>query len=179
LLGAAITREYAALVRSAEVQVSKSGLAQGREEIVSLADDLLSEAVARAMERADRWDQNGPVWPWIASFIAHLILERIRGRARERQRVAQPASPDEIESIRHIKRLVDPASLAKDRLFELLDLVGEPDRSLLRLAHVDGLTGEEIARQVGMTHGNVRIRLYRARQKLHQEYLVAEQGGRA
>jgi len=179
LLGAAITREYPALARSAEVQVSKSGLAQGRDEVVSLADDLLSEAVARAMERADRWNQNGPVWPWIANFVAHLILERIRERARQRQRVAQPAPADEIGSIRLTNTLVDPASLAKDQLFELLDLVGEPDRSLLRLAHVDGLTGEEIARQVGMTHGNVRVRLTRARQKLHREYVAAEQGGRA
>jgi RNA polymerase sigma-70 factor (ECF subfamily) len=178
-LGSAITREYPTLVRSAEIQVSKSGLAHGRDEIVSLADDLLSGAVARAMERADRWSPDGPVWPWIARFVANLIHERIRERARERQHVAQPALADELGSIRLANSLVDPASLAKDQLFELLDLVGEPDRSLLRLAHVDGLTGEEIARHVGMTHANVRVRLTRARKKLHREYLAAEQGDRA
>jgi RNA polymerase sigma-70 factor (ECF subfamily) len=178
-LGAAITREYPALIRSAQIQAAKSGLVHTREEVVSLADDLLSEAVARAMARADRWNPDGPVWPWIARFVANLVHERIRERVKERQRFEWAAPADENGATDLVSTLVDPASLPRDQLFELLDLVGEPDRSLLRLAHVEGVSGEEIARQLGTTHGNVRVRLNRARKKIHREYLAAERGGRA
>lgn len=178
LLASAITREYSALVRSAEVQVSKSGLAQGRDEIVSLAVDLLSAAVARAMERADRWNPDGPVWPWIASFVSNLIRERIRERVAERRRFGRFAADGPDGDADHLGRLVDPESLGQHRLFELLDLVREPDRSLLRLAHVDGLSGLEIAQRLGIKHGAVRVRLLRARQKFDREYHAADQGGR-
>lgn len=178
-LRAAIDREYPTLIRSAQVQAYKSRLMRSRDEVAGLADDLLSEAVARAMARADRWNPDGPVWPWIAAFVANVIRERITQRIRERRRFERAAPAGEDDAIDFVTALAKPAPFAPDRLFELLDLVEEPARSLLRLAYVNEVPDKEIARRLNITHGNVRVRLLRARQQFRRAYHAAEQGGRS
>jgi len=53
---------------------------------------------------------------------------------------------------------------------ELLGLVSEPDRQVLRLAIVEGLSGRELAAQLGITEGAARVRLHRAKQQLRRTY---------
>lgn len=178
-LGAAITREYLILVRNAEVQAAKSGLLHAGQTAASLADELLSDAIAKALERADRWNPDGPAWPWIGAFVANSIRDRIRARTRHRARVDERAVGGQHDARDLGDTLVDPASLAPDHLFELLDLVDEPHRSVLRMDVVDRLTGAEIAQQLGVSPGTARVRLTRARQKFDHEYRVAQQGGRS
>lgn len=178
-LGAAVTREYLTLMRNAEVQAARSGLLTPGQTAAGLADELLSDALTKAMPRAERWNPDTLAWPWIAAFVANSIRDRIRERKQRRARIDEHTSTDQDERHDGASVMIDPKSLAPDHLFELLELVPEPHQSLLRMAEVDRLTGGEIAQALGISHGSVRVRLMRARRKLSEEYLIAQQGGRS
>lgn len=178
-LRAAITNEYPSLLKTTQMMASKARLAARGESVTALAEDILSEAVTRAMSRADRWSPDTLARPWIAAFVAHIILERQRALGSDRQRFQQTAaSADEHAETSILDRLIDPNSLTQDHLFELLDQVSEPDRTLLRLAYVEREPQVDIARRLGITDGALRVRLTRARQRFVREHRDADQGGR-
>lgn len=176
-LAAAITQAYLDVRKTVKVYVLKAGLAREPDHVAELAGEVLDEAVARAMAHADRWRPERGTHPWIAAFAANIILERRRQAGLERQRRARsanhPAADTDV-----LDSLVDPGTVGRDRLFELLDLVGEPARTLLRRAYVDHEPQAEIARSLGVDDGTLRVRLLRARQRFISAYTAAERGER-
>lgn len=174
-LAAAIAQAYPGLQKTAAVYVWRAGLARSREHAAELADEVLADAVARALERADRWRPDIGTHPWIARFAAHVVLERQRSAGQAARRFVRP-DDDAHPGGDPLEQLLDPATLGRDQLFELLDLVPEPDRSLLRRAYVDHEPQVEIARGLGITHGALRVRLTRAKQRFTRAYHAAERG---
>ena len=58
-------------------------------------------------------------------------------------------------------------SLAKrDFVSKLLSKVSEEDRSLILLKEVEGHSVEELAQMTGMNENTIKVKLFRARQKL-------------
>ena len=57
---------------------------------------------------------------------------------------------------------------AHNELHELIALLPEPDRSIVRL-HLEGYGYSEIAKQTGLTKSNVGVRLSRAKERLRKE----------
>jgi RNA polymerase sigma-70 factor (ECF subfamily) len=47
-----------------------------------------------------------------------------------------------------------------------IDSLGEPDREIVRLAHLEGRSQEEISERLGMPVGTVKSRTHRAMRKL-------------
>jgi len=61
------------------------------------------------------------------------------------------------------------ASELGQRLFEELGRLSEPQRSIVLLRHVEGLSCREIGEVVDMTEGSVRVALHRARRRLRDQ----------
>lgn len=53
---------------------------------------------------------------------------------------------------------------------ELLSLVSAEDQEVLRLAIINELEGEELAKTLGISHGTARVRLHRAINRLRQRF---------
>lgn len=174
-LAAAIDRVYAELRQTVEVLVSRAERGKHRDEIVELAGEVLDEAVARAMARADQWRPETSPRPWIAKFATNVLRERYRKLKQDREHFPTAVTaPDTDEDV--LTTVVDPATVGADRLFELLDLVHEPERTLLRRAYLDHEPQAEIARSLGVNDGTLRVQLLRARQRFTVAYRAAEHG---
>jgi RNA polymerase sigma factor (sigma-70 family) len=174
-LSAAIDRVYPELRKTVEILVFKAGLARHADEVTEVAGEVLAEAVARAMERADRWRPETSPRPWIARFAVNVIHERRRQAGQDRRHVVRVAGPA-VDQNGLLGSVPDPASLGSDRLVELLDLVAEPERTLLRRAYLDHQPQAEIAESLALNGGTLRVRLLRARQRFITAYLAAERG---
>jgi RNA polymerase sigma-70 factor (ECF subfamily) len=174
-LSAAIDRVYPELRRTVEVLVHKAGLGRHADEVAEVAGEVLAEAVARAMERADQWRPETSPRPWLARFAVNVIHERRRQAWRDRRRFVRAAEPADDQN-GPLGSVPDPATLGSDRLVELLDLVAEPERSLLRRAYLDHEPQAEIAESLALNGGTLRVRLLRARQRFIAAYLAAERG---
>lgn len=188
-LVSAIEQVYPELLRSVELQVQRAELAHGYAAVREAAEEIIAEATARALQRVDRWEPDRGTRPWVARFAANIIKELCRAAKAERthrahsQQAAAAGNTDDSAagSPDPLDRLVDLASLTRDRMIELAELVSPAEWVLLRLAHVDELTGAEIAARVGVTEGAARTRLSRAKDRFRAAYRLAEfgeQGGR-
>jgi RNA polymerase sigma-70 factor (ECF subfamily) len=68
--------------------------------------------------------------------------------------VAEPGSGFDIDLAR------------RDLIVKLLDKVSEEDRRLILLKEVEGHSVEELAQMTGMNENTIKVKLFRARQKL-------------
>lgn len=151
---------YNKLYRGVTLWVFKLTDAQTREEAHTQTEEILQEAVAQAFAKLDTYDSARPAVNWLLGFALNIIRQMKRHQGHEAARI-NDASFDKV-------RLVD--QLHGQAAQELLSLVSESDQQVLRLAIIEGLSGRELAIELGITEGAARVRLYRAKQQLRRAY---------
>jgi RNA polymerase sigma-70 factor (ECF subfamily) len=135
------------------------------------ADDLAQEAVIRAYEAFDRFD-NRNFKAWMLRIVTNLYINKYRKRVRE----GTPLSLDDDE---HPIVPIAPGESTPDR--ELFDgMLGEEVEAALAkvpevfrlaviLSDIEGMTYEEIAEATEAPIGTVRSRIARGRAMLRRE----------
>jgi RNA polymerase sigma-70 factor (ECF subfamily) len=61
---------------------------------------------------------------------------------------------------------IDTTLAQRDYVVKLLSKVSEEDRTLILLKEVEGHSVEELAQMTGMNENTIKVKLFRARQKL-------------
>ena len=151
---------YNKLYRSVTLWVLKLAAAPTHEEAHAQAEDILHEAIAQAFAKLHAYDPARSAVNWLLGFALNIIRQRKRYQHREPVRT-DVATPDQARLI---------TQLHGQAAQELLDLVSEPEQQILRLGIVEGLSGRELATELGITEGAARVRLYRAKQQLQRAY---------
>jgi len=130
-----------------------------------LAQDLLSETFLEAVRHLGTFRFRGVTF---GAWLFRLARRRVaRHYARRRRRKEVPFAVDEHD--RPVE--VDPAgAVEEDQDAQLLALclrqLGDLDQDLVVLHYFGGLRLAQVAVVLGMSEGNVKTRLYRARQRL-------------
>lgn len=126
------------------------------------ADDLVQDALVRALDHLPGRPADAPLRPWLFTILHNLVISRWRS-ARRRARVM--ATPDELPDAP-----VPPSqewSLATRDLVAAFDTLPQEQRDVLMLVAVEGLEYREAAAVLGIPLGTVMSRLSRARNNLH------------
>ncbi len=158
-------------------------LTRDREE----ASDLAQEAVIRAYEAFDRFDDRN-FKAWMLRILTNLYINKYRQRKRtglseslDDEYAAEPVAP---EGTTPDRMLFD--NLVGAEVEEALGRVPPDFRTAVLLSDVEGLTYEEIAEATQVPIGTVRSRLARGRAILRREleqyaleqgYIRKEQSG--
>lgn len=130
------------------------------------ARDAVSEAIARAVARIDRFTWEGPGFDaWVFSITRHVVIDAQRAASH---RVSDGA-PDEAPSgepgpLDHL--LGAERSSAVRAAFHRLSAF---DQEVLELRVVAGLSSDEVAAVVGKKAGAVRMAQARALEKLREQ----------
>lgn len=119
----------------------------------------------------------------ITTFLYAVTLRVVTGARRKRRlrQVLLSAFSPVLREGQKDQRTPEGA-LTRDRaatmLYELLDELGERDRTLLILFELEELPGREIAELLGMPERNLWAALHRARERLRRAYVAryGEQG---
>lgn len=122
----------------------------------ALADDLLQDTYCRFLQSSFAGGGESQTMAYLYRIATNLVLDHRRRLRREnRQALERPVA-------------LDPRSGADARLEmeKILQTMRPQERSLLWLAHVQGLDHAEIGAQLGMKEQSVRVALFRAREKL-------------
>ncbi len=138
------------------------------------ADDLVQETWVVGLERAP---DRGALRPWLAGVVRNLARNRTRAEARRRVRESASARPGHGEGS-------DPSELSEriEVLRALADLVlelREPWRATVLLRYYEGLSTEDIARQLSTTQATVRSNLKRGLDDLRERAQRRFDGERA
>ncbi|WP_330277494.1 sigma-70 family RNA polymerase sigma factor [Lentzea sp. NBC_00516] len=137
---------------------------------VDVADDLVSETFLAAMRGAEGYDpERGSVVGWLYGIATNLL----RGHAKRETRLLRTAERYGVdlsvaESLEHtvVTRIDSRAHLR--RIARELGRMSQPDRDLVLLVSLAGLSVQEAAEALDLNPGTARSRLHRLRAKLKE-----------
>lgn len=121
-----------------------------------LAADATQQTFLKAWRAAERFDPAREFAPWIYAIARRTAIDMSRKRR---------AVPSE-----HVDGVSTEAGL--DRTWEVfevrtaLDKLPDPERVVVQMSHLEGLTHVEIASRLGIPVGTVKSRSHRAHRKL-------------
>lgn len=127
------------------------------------ADDVQQQVYAEVWRRAQQYDpERAGLLTWI------LTIARSRAIDHLRRRVPEPVSSDELVRLAGDGDTVPETELAVDRwrAAELLAVLPDHERELLRLRFYEELSQTEIAARLDLPLGTVKARMVRALRKL-------------
>ena len=152
------------ILRAARIRLRPRMAYTHRTQLEHAAEEIAARAEVLALEKAANFDESrGGVAVWIRGFVGKLVLQQF-GRRRKNlgdQSLAQVADASPSAQGKLIRESERKA------VQEALERIGSFDRRLVELCYFDGLPREEIARIVGISTVNVRVKLCRLRKELH------------
>lgn len=146
------------------------------------ASDATQETFVRAFTSLSRFRTGQRFGPWLSGIAAHVCADLARRRR-------PTVSLDDVQQRAEVERL----SLALDdspqeraeqaevqwRVRQAVQELPEAYRTVIILHYLDGQSCEEIARDLNLRTGTVRVRLHRGREQLREKLapLVSEDEG--
>jgi RNA polymerase sigma-70 factor (ECF subfamily) len=138
------------------------------------AEEVASEAFARAYERLGQFEGRSSFVTWLGRIATNLCFRRREraelpaesleelARAEDGRQERTPASDEptpEQQALRSEMRQMVQAAIAE---------LAEPDRTVLRLRDIEQLPAAEVSARTGLTVPAVKARLHRARHQLRE-----------
>ncbi len=187
-LAEAIEKHWDELVHAARTYTSKFGPPGDTN---SLSQEVLQDALVTVVRTAARFDTSRPARPWLRRIIFNQARTACRDRRTERKYI-QPVTDAARGTV---TREDDPSEHSEAELFgllgatskgadhgvdddveEILALVGESDREVLRLSVCEGLQGPDLAARLGVSKGAAYVRKCRAIERLRTAYIRSRSG---
>lgn len=142
------------------------------------ASELLNEVVVEALQHEDRFNPSRQPRAWLLGIAANLIrrkqaeLARLNRReplARDLYPGDEPSDDEVFDWLAVFGGVETLEALEANEAAQAL-LAGAPpdDAHILRLAILNGLDGEALAQELGVTPGAARVRLHRALNRLRK-----------
>jgi len=132
------------------------------------ADDLVQDAIEKALRRADQWREGSRFDSWVFRIAQNTWIDRVRSRRSRGRHVVEDPDADApgVDG-----RDAMHASLTLDRALKVLAAMPEELRAVITLIHVEGFTYREAAEILDVPEGTVTSRLYRARAMIESKVL--------
>ncbi len=125
-----------------------------------LAEDATQETFLRAWKAAHTFEPGRAVAPWLLTIARRTALDVFRKESRPTRGDHAPERDVPVEQ----PGMVEAWESWEIRL--ALDQLSDEERQVVRLSHFEGLTHDEIARQVDVPIGTVKSRSHRAHRRL-------------
>ena len=153
----------------------------------SQAEDLVQETFLAALGARHKFQGRSAVRTWLTAILKHKIVDSIRRRVREPssdrvESIADAAAVDNVDAgftakggwrTRPVRWSVNPMEIYRQKEFMdvLYRCLGQLPRRLAQtfmLREIDGLSTEEICKELNISATNSWVMLYRARMWLRQ-----------
>jgi RNA polymerase sigma-70 factor, ECF subfamily len=135
-------------------------------------EDIAQQVFAKVYFSLRNFDFRSSLITWIYKITVNECFDYLRKKKVRKLVYESDLSEDEVRRVENTEPSVDrttPAdeSLARhDYVLKLLARVSEEERNLLLLKEVEGHSVEELAEMTGMNENTIKVKLFRARQKL-------------
>jgi RNA polymerase sigma-70 factor (ECF subfamily) len=132
----------------------------------AVADDLLQTTFLKVHRARRDFREGSRLRPWLFAIAARVRLDELR----RRYRLPEAAGEEELARVEDQRPdpavALEEASDVRDRVRRAVDQLPESQRAIVHLHRFEGLTFPEIAQALSTTEGAVKLRAFRAYEKL-------------
>jgi RNA polymerase sigma-70 factor (ECF subfamily) len=135
-------------------------------------EDIAQQVFAKVFFSLRNFDFRSSLITWIYKITVNECFDYLRKKKVRKLVYESDLSEDEVRRVENTEPAVDrqvpvDQNLARrDYVTKLLTRVSEEERTLLMLKEVEGRSVEELAEITGMNENTIKVKLFRARQKL-------------
>ena len=129
------------------------------------AEDVVQETLIRVWNKRDEWTQFGSVEAYCLTVARNLAIDR----SERKDARAVELTPDMEEAS---EGLVNKERMAL--IHRLINELPEKQRLIMQLRDMEGKSYKEIAVVLSLTEEQVKVNLFRARQKVKQRFIDIE-----
>jgi RNA polymerase sigma-70 factor, ECF subfamily len=131
------------------------------------AEDVVQEAYLRMFRSMEGFREEAKLETWMHRIVTNVAITRLRSRGRSNELLSDEV-PEPVPF-----ELSDAGVAVRDQLEGALDRLPAGQRTVVVLKDVYGLSCREIADELEIQEGAVKVRLHRARKRLREE--IAEE----
>jgi RNA polymerase sigma-70 factor (ECF subfamily) len=136
------------------------------------AEDIAQQVFAKIYFSIQNFDFRSSLLTWIYKITVNECYDYLRKKRVRKLVYESDFSEDDALRMENSETATEQAPSVDTRLAQhdlvvkLLDKVSEEDRTLLLLKEVEGHSVEELSNMTGMNENTLKVKLFRARQKL-------------
>jgi RNA polymerase sigma factor (sigma-70 family) len=132
------------------------------------AEEAAQEAFVKAFTKLSLFRMDSSFSSWLYRIAYNTAISRTREKKREQEYQQEAIATESFEQQAKAFSTLEQDD-RKRYLNQAMQQLDSNDNLMLILFYYDGKSLEEIAQITGYTDSNVKVRLYRARKKLHEE----------
>jgi RNA polymerase sigma-70 factor (ECF subfamily) len=136
------------------------------------AEDIAQQVFAKVYFSIKNFDSRSSLLTWIYKITVNECYDYLRKKRVRKLVYESDFSEEDSQRMEASEPAVDPNApvdkqlAQRDLVVKLLAKVSEEDRSLILLKEVEGHSVEELASMTGLNENTIKVKLFRARQKL-------------
>jgi RNA polymerase sigma-70 factor, ECF subfamily len=136
------------------------------------AEDIAQQVFAKIYFSIKNFDFRSSLLTWIYKITVNECYDYLRKKRVRKLVYESDFSADESLRMEHSEPATDQAPAVdqqlaqQDLILKLLSKISPEDRSLILLKEVEGHSVEELSQMTGMNENTIKVKLFRARQKL-------------
>ena len=136
------------------------------------AEDIAQQVFAKIYFSIKNFDFRSSLLTWIYKITVNECYDYLRKKRVRKLVYESDFSVDESQRMENTEPATDQAPAVDQRLaqhdliLKLLSKISDEDRSLILLKEVEGHSVEELSQMTGMNENTIKVKLFRARQKL-------------
>lgn len=136
------------------------------------AEDIAQQVFAKIYFSIKNFDFRSSLLTWIYKITVNECYDYLRKKKVRKLVYESDFTEEESQRMERsepgsaLQTPLDANLAQRDLVVKLLEKVSEEDRQLLLLKEVEGHSVEELAQMTGMNENTIKVKLFRARQKL-------------
>lgn len=144
------------------------GIVRSRNDV----EDIAQQVFAKVYLSIKSFDFRSSLITWIYKITVNECFDYLRKKKVRKLVYESDLSEDEVRRVENSEPSVgrqipaDTALASRDYVLKLLTRVSEEERMLLMMKEVEGYSVEELSHMTGMNENTIKVKLFRARQKL-------------
>ncbi len=136
------------------------------------AEDIAQQVFAKIYFSIGSFDLRSSLLTWIYRITVNECYDYLRKRRVRKLVYESDFSEEDVRRMENAgdrvdeSRPMDTALAQRDLVLKLLEKLSDEDRALILLKEVEGHSVEELAGMTGLNQNTIKVKLFRARQKL-------------
>ena len=138
------------------------------------AEDVVQDTMIRVWNKRDEWQQFESVEAYCLIVAKNLAIDRSQKKDAQNVELS-PEMAEEADTSGPYDRLVNNERMKI--IHRLIDELPEKQRLIMQLRDIEGESYKDIAKVLQLTEEQVKVNIFRARQKVKQRYIEIDEYG--